>query len=705
MGKPLRLLIVEDSKDDAQIMLRQLKQGGYDPEYERVETAEAMKSALGKKGWDVIICDYHLPQFDAPAAVALLKATGLDIPIIIMSGAVGEEMAVAAMRAGAHDYVMKDKPARLIPAIEREIKEAEARSQRREVEKQFRESETRFSQVFQNAPMPIAIGTLEEGRILYVNEQTLKFIEFSREEMVGHTVAELNLWVDPQEHKKALDDLSKNREGIFSYPLSLRTKSGAIKDVLFSIDVIIFSNVPHFLSSLIDITERKRAEESVRRAQRQWQETFDAMNDAVCLLDMEGRILRCNHSLSALTGRPAGELTGAACYSVIHGTTAPPPDCPMPRMMQSRKSEKLVFQPGDRWLEVKVEPMFDEEGRISGAVHIIADITDRRKKELELRRWEHIFQNAQWGIAVSSGEGQIMDAVNPAFATMHGYDHPDELVGRSIEEIYTPESRLELAENIQRSQEKGHDTFEAWHLRKDGSRFPVLLDTTTVKDEQGQFLYRVVNCNDITERREMEEDKARGVERLRKGLNATVQAIAQVVETRDPYTAGHQRRVADLSRAIAEEMGLTGERIEGLRMAALIHDLGKIGIPSDLLSKPLKLSAVEFNLVQVHAQAGYDILKDIDFPGPVAEIVLQHHERMDGSGYPQGLKGEAILERARILAVADTVEAMASHRPYRPALGLAAALKEIEAGRGRLYDAAIVDACLRVFREKGYRFV
>jgi putative nucleotidyltransferase with HDIG domain len=175
------------------------------------------------------------------------------------------------------------------------------------------------------------------------------------------------------------------------------------------------------------------------------------------------------------------------------------------------------------------------------------------------------------------------------------------------------------------------------------------------------------------------------------------------VETRDPYTAGHQIRYADLARAISAEMGLPPEKIDGIRMAASIHDIGKLSIPAEILSKPTKLTEIEFKLIMEHARKGYEILKDVESSRPLAEIVYQHHERMDGSGYPRGLKGEEILMEARILAVADVVEAMASHRPYRPALGIDAALSEIEKNRGILYDEAVVDNCLRLFQEKGFQ--
>jgi len=193
------------------------------------------------------------------------------------------------------------------------------------------------------------------------------------------------------------------------------------------------------------------------------------------------------------------------------------------------------------------------------------------------------------------------------------------------------------------------------------------------------------------------------LQNLRNTMGGIILAMSSVVESRDPYTAGHQQRVADLARAIASEMDLPAHQIDGIRMAAAIHDLGKMAVPAEILSKPTTLKKAEFELIQDHPQAGYEILKDIVFPWPIARIILEHHEKMDGSGYPNGLVGENILLESKIITVADVVEAMASHRPYRPALGIDAALAEIEKNKGTLYDTDAVDACLRLFREKGFK--
>jgi putative nucleotidyltransferase with HDIG domain len=186
-------------------------------------------------------------------------------------------------------------------------------------------------------------------------------------------------------------------------------------------------------------------------------------------------------------------------------------------------------------------------------------------------------------------------------------------------------------------------------------------------------------------------------------MQTMVQVLGLAVGTSDPYTAGHQKRTTDLTWALATEMGLSPEQIKGIRMAGMIHDIGKISIPREILSKTTKLSAVEFSLIKEHARQGYEILKGVESPWALAEMVYQHHERINGSGYPRGLKGDEIIIGARILAVADVVESMASCRPYRAALGIEVALDEIGENRGVLYDPSVVDACLRLFKENGYR--
>ncbi len=245
--------------------------------------------------------------------------------------------------------------------------------------------------------------------------------------------------------------------------------------------------------------------------------------------------------------------------------------------------------------------------------------------------------------------------------------------------------------------------FELLRLDSDGRMRFFSISGDPVFDAAGAFAgYRGVGT-DITDKKRAEEQIQRHLAQIQIAFMSTVQVVTTLGEMRDPYTAGHQRRVAEIAVAIGAEFGFDAQRLEGLRVASYLHDVGKMRIPSELLSKPGPLSPAEFQLVQTHAQASYDVLKDVEFPWPVAEIALQHHERMDGRGYPRGLKGDAVLIEARIIAVADVVEAMSLHRPYRPGLGIEAALAEIQRGRGSAYDAAVADACLKLFLEQHFQ--
>jgi len=218
------------------------------------------------------------------------------------------------------------------------------------------------------------------------------------------------------------------------------------------------------------------------------------------------------------------------------------------------------------------------------------------------------------------------------------------------------------------------------------------------------IVYSIVALQTRSERYKAEENLKKSFEKLRKTLGAIIKALENTVEVRDPYTAGHQRRVADLGRSIASQMGFSEDMIDGIRIGGILHDIGKINVPTDILMKPRSLTDLEFSLIKLHPQVGYDVLKGIDFPWPVPKIILQHHERIDGSGYPQGLRNDDILIEAKILSVADVVEAMASHRPYRPALGVDQALEEISEKKGTLYASEVAEVCLGLFNTHGYTF-
>ena len=340
--------------------------------------------------------------------------------------------------------------------------------------------------------------------------------------------------------------------------------------------------------------------------------------------------------------------------------------------------------------------------------------SDRKRTEKALRDSESKYRflaESAADVVFTLDINLVTTYVSPSIERMLGYT-PEERIAQKVDQQLTLNSQKlafeALMAELDQEKEEGADpnrsqTLELEYYHKDGSIKHLVTYIRGIRDSEGKLTGFYGSNHDITDRKRAEEELQRTLESLRKAFGATIQAMVSAVESRDPYTAGHQIRSADLARAIATEMGLSHEKIDGIRVAGTIHDIGKLSIPAEILSKPTKLTNIEFSLIKEHAQKGYEMLKDVESPWPLAEIVYQHHERMDGSGYPRNLKGDEILMEARILAVADVVEAMASHRPYRPALGLNAALAEIEDNQRTIYDAGAVDACLRLFREKGFQ--
>ncbi len=345
--------------------------------------------------------------------------------------------------------------------------------------------------------------------------------------------------------------------------------------------------------------------------------------------------------------------------------------------------------------------------RLNRVLRERAILSKRRQAEEALlkseKQYHDIFDRAMEGIFQADPEGRFLTA-NKALSRMLGYGSPGEL---TTQVLHIPTQlcarQQDFAALLQTLTSYGSVNRHELQLRtKEGRQIWVSANIMAVKDDAGQILYYEGNVEDISLRKSAEEARKDSLERLRKALNATVQALASTAEARDPYTAGHQRRVADLARTIATRMGLSAEQIDGIRLASSIHDLGKVSVPAEILIMPRKLTDLEFSLIKTHSQTGFDILKDIEFPWPIARMVLEHHERNDGSGYPHHLTGREMLIESRIIVVSDVVEAIASHRPYRPGFGIEVALAEIEKNKGILYDIEVADTCGQIFQD-GYQ--
>jgi len=463
-----------------------------------------------------------------------------------------------------------------------------------------------------------------------------------------------------------------------------------------------------YLLGLLLVTYRRFRKAG--RRERELENIISSISpDALLVVDPDRRILMCNPSVKPMFGFEPEDLLGRTT-DVLYGDRRP-----------ARRFHEIYDELARRGYHVgqargrrrNGAPIALEivSGELAGGgvVLLLRDISDRVRAEEALKesgeKYADVVNNALVGIFQASAEGRFL-MVNATLARLFGFDAPaDFLAGvKSLgpDLFVDPDRYGNLAHQL--TVQGSVSNFEAALKRKDGRAFWSSLSARNVRNPGGTLLGTDGIIEDISGRRESEETMRQSLDRLRKATGSIIDVMVMAVEARDPYTSGHQRRVADLARAIAVEMGLPRDRVDGLRMAGVVHDLGKISIPSEILTTPRKLSEIEFNLVKSHAQLGHDLIKEIDFPWPIAEMVLQHHERLDGSGYPRGLKGEAVMLEARILAVADVVEAISSHRPYRPALGLDKALEDITQGRGTLYDPEVVDTCLKLFREKAWRF-
>ncbi len=433
-------------------------------------------------------------------------------------------------------------------------------------------------------------------------------------------------------------------------------------------------------------------------------EMFSALiansTDGIYIISLQG-IEYANPAFEALVGRTAGEICahGFDLLDVVH-----PEDRALVAGSNGPLREYRILdgEGNIRFVEASSSVLAGGDGR---TLVILRETSARRRAEEALReseeKYRQLVERATDGIAIV--QDSLFKYINPRAAELGGFLQ-EELTDAPFSRYLATEDLAFLESTYSRNPADPDSSaiFEAAIKRKDGTRISVELNTGPITYEGKRA--NLVILRDVSDRRQTEDELGRTLERLRKAMGATIQAMSLTIETRDPYTAGHQKRVSDLARAIATEMKLCPEDIDAIRMAASIHDLGKISIPAEILSKPGKISEYEFRLIQNHPQIGYEILRTIEFPWPIAEIVLQHHERMNGSGYPNGLRGEEISLIARILSVADVVEAMVSHRPYRSALTLGEAIHEITKNRGSLYDPDAVDACKRLFIEGRFAF-
>jgi PAS domain S-box-containing protein len=511
-------------------------------------------------------------------------------------------------------------------------------------------------------------------------------------------------------------------------------------------------SVASHLALSLDRIHNRSEWQRAERELRMWQVALDGMSDSAFMMEQD-RLVQCNNGACRTLGYSKEELAGKSIFDIDPLLT---PSRLQELIETSQEKDRIVFESAHRTkdgrvfpVEVEVSP-FKFDGR-DLAMALARDISERKKNEEALRKLNRTLLTLSSGneaLVRAGSEAELLDRMCHILVEVGGHrvvwiqlsrsPGDKELFPAAVASVEGPVplapehapvgnalgdalsgGKPELIQDIY---------FDALSpecradLLKAGCRAGLVLplvassgligalsifaaDTDAFDKEELALLKEL--ADDLAygiQAQRTHAEQQRAVARLQQTMEATIVALANTLELRDPYTAGHQRRVARLAKAIALRIGIDTERAEAIYLAGMIHDIGKIYVPSEVLTRPGKLTPLEYSLVQTHVEAAYGILQPIEFPWPLADIVYQHHERLDGSGYPRGIRGDEIMLDARILAVADVVEAMSAHRPYRPGLGMEAALAEIESGKERLYDTAVVDGCIALFRDDSFRF-
>lgn len=624
--KPLKVLIVDDAPTDAEIVEHTLRKAGLHFLAKRVSSREDFTRALDSFEPDVVLSDYNLPGFGGLAALQIAHDKRPDVPVIEVTGALGDEAAVELMRIGAADYVLKDRLARLPFAIERALAKADEEYQRRSAQQALLHSEERYRTLV-NATSQLVWTKGPDGR---VTDDIPTWRAFTGQDLAQTQGDGWIQAIHPEDRVRAVGAWRAAADARRPYLIEVRMRrhDGEYRYMTVRGAPVLDGDgrIREWIGTCEDITDRKTAEQALRRTNRMLKTLT------------EGNVTLVRATREA-------ELLSNMCRVLV--------DCGGYRLA---------------WI-----------GRA---------VQDAQKTLEPAAGWGEGFESLNpgssgpAGTALKTGEPQIVQdlAAEP-------HPAPPELQAR----------------------ERGCASMAALPLKDGRHVFGVLAiyarqahafdddELGLLREFAGDLAYGIKSLRERVNREAAEQ-------RWRASLETTVGAIASTLEIRDPYTGGHQRRVAQLAAAIGRELHLPEHQIEGIYLAGLIHDIGKIHVPSEILSKPGRLSPLEYQIIQTHAAAGYEIVKGVDFPWPIAQAILQHHERLDGSGYPNRLKADQIIVEAKILAVADVVEAMTSRRPYREGLGLERALEEILQGKGQRYDPGAVDACCRLFNDLGFRF-
>ena len=576
----------------------------------------------------------------------------------------------------------------------------------KKMEQALRESEERLREIFEGARDGILVADAETGKFVIGNPAICRELGYTLEELVQLSVPDIHRTEDLPHAK---NEFERQRHGgaEIAPNVPVMRKDGSVFYADIQTTVIRLGGKNCQLGIFRDVTKRKLAEEALARESQRNQAFLRNASDGVHVLDTDGTVLEVSDSFCIMLGYSREEMIGANIS--LWDAQWSPQELKQLIGEQIAKTGRSILQTRHRrrdgsMLDVEVTGHGLELDGKPVLFNSARDITERIRSQQKLVDAEAQFR----GLVEQSIAGIyiIQDGkfayVNPRCAEIIGLGSAEDLIGSDPLRWVAKVNRRQVAENMRRllASEARSLALDFGVVHRGGKVIQVGANAARATHEGRPAIIGLLQ--DISEKRRAEEQIQHYVAQLQTAFMSTVEVATTLSEMRDPYTTGHERRVAEIAVAIGAELGLDQRQQEGLRVAGYLHDVGKITVPAEILSKPGKLSPIEYELIKGHAQASYDVLKDVEFPWPVAQIALQHHERMDGSGYPQGLKGTAIMLEARVMAVADVVEAMSSHRPYRAALGIDVALAEIERGRGTVYDPVVAAACLKMFREKSY---
>jgi PAS domain S-box-containing protein len=626
------------------------------------------------------------------------------------------------------------------------------------------QDESHLHALFEVIPNPFFVKG-QDGRYLACNNAFERFLGMSRDRILGRTVYDISSKELADRYAEADRALFENPGGQV-YEAKVQWADGSLRDVIFHKTALTRADgsVHGITGLIVDITDRKQIEQTLRLKEQRYRTLVEHSPDLVVRYDNQLRRIYVNPAWERASGLSAGEVINLPPAEIpkVPQPIASDYEVALRHVLEKGERRAVEFswvnaRGEELCLQYVVVPEIDEEGSVVSLLAVGRDITEYKRSEDALLASEsHLRQVNRALRTLSAGNEALVRAGSE-----------QELLEKMCRIMVEVGGHVLATIGDVRADTKGIDV-RAWHGKDDPhlrqcicsvnchplvlalerrvptvvhditndprcSACPIRHDSGGVRSSlilplqyEGESLgvlsihsadQAVFNDDEVVLMNELGNDlsygiralrdrmeRMEGLRRIQATMEETIQALASTVEFRDPYTAGHQRRVAQLAIEIGREMGLADDRITGLYLASVIHDIGKIRIPAEVLTRPGRLSRVEYEIVMAHVDAGYEILKPIDFPWPIAEIVRQHHERLDGSGYPLGIGGETLLLESRILAVADVVEAISSFRPYRPGLGVEHALGEIEAGRDKLFDGEVVDACTRLFRALDFSF-